>query len=107
MNRRTFIEASAAVVAGAGALAVGRLAAPARAQPAASRTLRLIPRAGLADLDPTSHADYVVQCRGAGLGHALWRGPRAQIPAPDDRGRGGLGAGPHLDIPAPGRPQVS
>jgi peptide/nickel transport system substrate-binding protein len=50
-----------AIAAGAGALAAGRLAAPARAQPAASRTLRLIPHTGLADLDPISHGDYVVR----------------------------------------------
>jgi peptide/nickel transport system substrate-binding protein len=63
MDRRTFVKASAAVAAGAAALAVGRLGAPAPAcaQTAASRTLRLIPHAGLADLDPISHADDVVR----------------------------------------------
>src|SRR5580704_4699673 len=62
MDRRTFVKASAAVAAGAAALAVGLGApAPARAQAAASRTLRLIPHAGLADLDPISHADDVVR----------------------------------------------
>jgi peptide/nickel transport system substrate-binding protein len=63
MDRRTFVKASAGIAAGAGALAVGRpgAPAPARAQTAASRTLRLIPHAGLADLDPTSHADDIVR----------------------------------------------
>ena len=63
MDRRTFVKASAVVAAGAGALAGGRIAAPApaRAQPATSRTLRLIPHAPRADLDPISHADYVVR----------------------------------------------
>jgi peptide/nickel transport system substrate-binding protein len=60
MDRRTFVKASA-IAAGAGVLAGGRLVNPACAQPAASRTLRLIPHAGLADLDPISHANYVVR----------------------------------------------
>jgi peptide/nickel transport system substrate-binding protein len=62
MDRRTFVKASAAIAAGAGALtAARRFAAPAFAQGAASRTLRLIPHAALADLDPISHADDVVR----------------------------------------------
>jgi peptide/nickel transport system substrate-binding protein len=63
MDRRAFVKAFAAIAAGAGALAVGRLGAPApaRAQTAASRTLQLIPHAALADLDPISHADDIVR----------------------------------------------
>jgi peptide/nickel transport system substrate-binding protein len=67
MDRRTFVKASAASVAGAGALAAARRlgapapAAPALAQRLASRALRLIPHAALVDLDPISHADVVVR----------------------------------------------
>jgi peptide/nickel transport system substrate-binding protein len=63
MDRRTFVKASAAIAAGASALTVGRLGAPApaRAQTAASRTLRLIPHAALTDLDPIAHGYYVVR----------------------------------------------
>src|ERR1700681_2481695 len=59
MDRRTFVKTAAA---GARALAAaGRLATPAAFQRAAARTLRLIPHADLADLDPIANADHVVR----------------------------------------------
>jgi peptide/nickel transport system substrate-binding protein len=60
MDRRTFLQR----VGSAGVLAAG-LPAPAIAQPAASRTLRLVPHADLANFDPTWSSVYIA--RNAGL----------------------------------------
>lgn len=48
MHRRSFISGAAAGLASRG----GLLAAPALAQPAGARTLRLVPQANLTALDP-------------------------------------------------------
>jgi peptide/nickel transport system substrate-binding protein len=60
MDRRAFLKS----VAGAGVL-TGGLAAPAIAQPAAARTVRLVPHADLANFDPIWSPAYIA--RNAGL----------------------------------------
>jgi peptide/nickel transport system substrate-binding protein len=60
MDRRGFLKS----VAGAGVLS-GGLAAPAIAQPAAARTVRLVPHADLANFDPVWTPAYIA--RNAGL----------------------------------------
>ncbi|WP_164105834.1 twin-arginine translocation signal domain-containing protein, partial [Serratia marcescens] len=58
MDRRDFIKAGA----GMGALAAsGGLSAPAIGQGAASRTLRFVPQANLANFDPIWGTQYVVR----------------------------------------------
>jgi peptide/nickel transport system substrate-binding protein len=62
MNRRAFLKAAA----GAGALAAGSgPAAPAVAQRADGRTLRLVPHADLANFDPIANSAYIA--RNAGI----------------------------------------
>ena len=60
MDRRAFLKS----VAGAGVL-TGGLATPAIAQPAAARTVRLVPHADLANFDPVWTPAYIA--RNAGL----------------------------------------
>jgi peptide/nickel transport system substrate-binding protein len=60
MDRRTFLQR----VGSAGALAAG-LSAPAIAQPAVARTLRLVPHADLSNFDPVWSSVYIA--RNAGL----------------------------------------
>jgi peptide/nickel transport system substrate-binding protein len=58
MDRRTFLKAATS----AGTLAAsGRLSAPAFAQGAATRTLRFVPQANLANFDPIWTTQYVVR----------------------------------------------
>jgi len=58
MDRRTFLKSAA----GAGALAAtGGLAMPALAQGAATKTLRFVPQANLANFDPIWGTQYVVR----------------------------------------------
>jgi peptide/nickel transport system substrate-binding protein len=61
MDRRTLLR----TVGSAGALAAAGLSAPAIAQPAAARTLRLVPHADLANFDPIWSSVYIA--RNAGL----------------------------------------
>jgi ABC-type transport system substrate-binding protein len=62
MDRRAFLKAAA----GAGASAAGNgLAAPAIAQRADARTLRLVPHADLANFDPIANSAYIA--RNAGI----------------------------------------
>ena len=58
IDRRSLLKS----VAGAGALAAaGGLSAPAISQRAAARTLRFVPQANLANLDPIWTTQYVVR----------------------------------------------
>src|SRR2546426_12714895 len=58
MDRRTFLKNAAGAV---GVAASGRLATPAISQRAAARTLRFVPHADLANLDPVWSSAYVAR----------------------------------------------